>query len=61
MLPYRYGSGSVELSQCQLHVKKRHTTKDSHQNIGNEESTCTEMHESMRGFYMQVMISAMAK
>lgn len=57
VFPYGYGPGSVELSQCQLHVKKRHTTKDGHQNIGNEESTCTEMHESMHVFYMEVMIS----
>lgn len=45
MFPYGYGSGSVELSQCQLHVEEWNTTKDGHQNIGNKESTCTEMHE----------------
>lgn len=60
MFPYGYGSGSVELSQCQLHVKKRHTTKDGHQNIGNEESTCTEMDESMYGFYTEVILNVSA-
>lgn len=45
VFPYGYGSSSVELSQCQLHVKEWHTTKDGHQNVGNKESTCTEMHE----------------
>lgn len=57
MFPYGYGSGSVELSQSQLHVKERHTTKDGHQDVGNEESTCTEMHEGTHGFYMEVMMS----
>lgn len=40
MFPYGYGSGSVELSQRQLHVKERHPTKDGHQDVGNEEGTC---------------------
>lgn len=53
MFPYGYGSGSVELSQRQLHVKEWHTTKDGHQNVGNEESTCTEMHEDTHSFYME--------
>ncbi|KAG7244053.1 hypothetical protein INR49_006214 [Caranx melampygus] len=43
VFPYGYGTSSVELSQRQLHVKERHTTKDGHENIGNKESTCTEM------------------
>lgn len=40
VLPYGYGSGSVVLPQRQLHVEERHATKDGHQNVGNEESTC---------------------
>lgn len=42
VFPYWYGSSSVKLSQCQLHVEERNTTKDGHQNVGNKESTCTE-------------------
>lgn len=59
VLPYGYGSGSVELSQRQLHVKERHATEDGHQNVGDKESTCTEMHKGtcycMQGFYMKVI------
>lgn len=54
MFPYGYGSSSVELSQRQLHVKERHATKDGHQNVGNEESTCTEIYEGTYGFNMVV-------
>lgn len=43
VFPYGDGPGSVELSQCQLHVEERHTTEDGHQNIGNKESPCTDM------------------
>lgn len=46
MFPYGYGSSSVELPQRQLHVKERHTTEDGHQNVGNEESTCTGTHKA---------------
>ena len=45
VFPYGYGSGSMELPQCQLHIKERYATKDGHQNVGNKESPCTEMHE----------------
>lgn len=47
MFPYGYGSGSVELPQRQLHVKERHAAKDGHQDVGDEESTCTETHEGV--------------
>lgn len=40
MFPYGNGSGSVELSQRQLHVKERHPAEDGHQDVGNEEGTC---------------------
>lgn len=43
VFPYGYGTSSVELSQCQLHVKERHTTKDGHENVWDKESTWTEM------------------
>lgn len=45
VFPYRDGSSSVELSQRQLHVEERHTAKDGHQNVRDEESTWTEMHK----------------
>lgn len=45
VLPYGYGSGSVVLPQRQLHVEERHATKDGHQNVGNEESTCNRRHK----------------
>lgn len=54
MFPYGNGSGSVELSQRQLHVKERHPTKDGHQNIGNEEGTCGQTGESSSCFQVRV-------
>lgn len=39
VFPYGDGPSSVELSECQLHVEERHTAKDGHQNVRDEEST----------------------
>lgn len=58
MFPYGDGSGSVELSQRQLHVKERHPTKDGHQNIGNEEGTCGDTSESSSCFRLTVRVGA---
>lgn len=60
MFPYGNGSGSVELSQRQFHVKERHPTKDGHQNIGNEEGTCGETSESSSCFQVTVRVGAFA-
>lgn len=46
VFPYGYGSGSVELPQSQLHVKQGHAAKDGHQNVGDEEGSCTETHQT---------------
>lgn len=60
VFPYGNGSGSVELSQRQFHVKERHPTKDGHQNIGNEEGTCGERSESSNCFQVMVGVGAFA-
>lgn len=49
VFPYGDGSSSVELSKRQLHVEERHTAKDGHQNVRDEESTWTEMHKVSQG------------
>lgn len=45
VFPYGYGSRSMELPQRQLHVEERHATKDGHQNVGNEKSSCVETYD----------------
>lgn len=52
VFPYGYGSGSVELPQSQLHVKEGHAAKNGHQNVGNQESSCTQRTVSDAFFYL---------
>lgn len=35
VFPYGYGTSSVELSQCQFHVKEWHPSKNRHDNVGD--------------------------